>query len=284
MKNVFIVSNEFIDPTYKTASELKSCLEKRGCRCAVDGLSSFRKADGSKELSGKTIPEDTDLFVVLGGDGTLMEATRFMPNSEIPVFGINTGTLGYLTEVGAEGATEAVGQIIDGNYITEQRILLNGTVRKTNGDIVHTAVNDIVLARYGSIDNINIQVRVNDSPLCAYRADGVILSTPTGSTAYNMSAGGPIATPTASLILMTPVAPHNLTSRSIVFSGDDTIELTFLDRKTDKEKTAEVSFDGNINIPLNAGDSVVATKSDRLLKIIRLNNTSFMEILHQKLV
>ena len=284
MKNIFIISNEFKDQTFAIAKKLCEVLSNEGCGCEFSGLTAFRSNNADSQGQAKTIPSNVDLCIVLGGDGTLLEAAGFLPHDRIPVFGINIGTLGYLTEVGADAAIPAVLQILSGDYITEERMMIKGLVSKKDEDFVMTAVNDIVLARYGSIDNIQINVRVNESQLCAYRADGVILSTPTGSTADNMSAGGPIAIPTSKLILMTPVAPHNLTSRSIVFSAEDRIELTFLDRSTDKEKTAEVSFDGNKNIQLLPGESLTVTRSERVLKIIRLKNTSFMETLHQKLI
>lgn len=205
-----------------------------------------------------------------------------MMDSDIPLLGINLGTLGYLAEVESACAEEAVEKLFRDEYVREERMMLTGRVQTGEGKERY-ALNDIVISRCGSLQILNVRIYVNDRFLNNYCADGVIVATPTGSTGYNLSAGGPIVEPSARLLLLTPICPHTLNTRSIVFSPEDEITVEIPEGKDGNEQVVEANFDGSNTITLRTGDRILIRRSDRTTGIVRLNTESFLTVLHKKM-
>ena len=230
------------------------------------------------------IPKDADCMLVLGGDGTMLQAAWAVKKLDVPLIGVNLGTLGYMTEIEPQGIYEALDKLFAGDFTTEERMMLNGQVLFGDGrKVKEWALNDIVITRAGSLQIIKLRVYVNGQFLNEYQADGVIVTTPTGSTGYSLSAGGPIVEPKARLIMLTPISPHTLNARSIILSPEDEIEIEVPDGREGAEQTVEANFDGAHNVPLHTGDKIRIVASKRTTQIAKINGESFLEVLHRKI-
>lgn len=290
MEHFLIVVNRHKDKNLETTGFIKSYLEAHHKKCSIF----------VEEESGKTADNvEADCVLVLGGDGTLLQAAGDMIDREIPLLGINLGTLGYLAEVEKNGVEEALHRLISGEYEVEQRMMLKGRIiregakdiicpdkmspEKTCSDEEAYALNDITITRCGSLQIIKYQLYVNGMFLNSYDGDGVIVATPTGSTGYNMSAGGPVVEPKAELILVTPVCPHTLNTRSIILSASDRIVIEVAPGREGNLQQVEVNFDGSHPFVLNTGDRVEIERADKATDIIKLNKVSFLSVLHKKM-
>lgn len=285
MKHFLIYTNQHKDRELRTTEHIRSYLETKGQRVSVRIKSADWKdkaLEENEEADG--IPADVDCMLVLGGDGTVLQAARETKALCIPIIGVNLGTLGYMTQIEPVGLEEALDRLIVGDYEQERRMMLKGraflrTGQKEDG----WALNDIVIARRGSLQIIRFNIYVNGQFLNNYSADGVIITTPTGSTGYNLSAGGPIIEPKAELIMLTPICPHTLNQRSIVLSPDDVIEIEIPEGKEGQVQTVEASFDGTHTIVLSTGDRVRIARTQESAEFIQLNRVSFLEVLHKKM-
>jgi NAD+ kinase len=215
---------------------------------------------------------------VLGGDGTMLQAARSAAYLDIPLIGVNLGTLGYLAEVEKSGVDDALRRILAGDFEIEDRMMLYGTVDGRND----YALNDIIVTRRSTFTTINFDIFVNDLFLCNYHADGIVISTPTCSTGYSLSAGGPIVEPSAKMILITPISPHTLNSRSMVLSADTKISVVIKEGRDGSNQEAVAYFDGSGRIDLNTGDRLEIERTDKTTEIIKLNRVSFLEVLGKK--
>ncbi len=272
MEHFTILRNTDKPDTYSVAGEISEYLQSHGKQAFVC-------------LDGSEIPDGTDCVLVLGGDGTLLRAAKAVLDRQIPLLGINLGTLGYLAEVDVPGVKPALDQLIAGNYQIEKRMMLTGRI--THGDEViykSEALNDIVLRRKKPMRTFVFRNYVNGIYLNEYRADGMIVATATGSTGYSLSAGGPIVSPSANLMLMTPIAAHVLNTRSVVLSENDRVEVEIGEGKTGRcHKAASVSFDGSEQHYLDTGDRVYIERAKQSTRILKINNISFLEVLRRKL-
>ena len=224
-------------------------------------------------------------MIVMGGDGTLLQAARDVVSRQIPLLGINLGTLGYLAEIDRDSIEPALNHLIADAYTIERRMMLSGKVYHRGKMVAEdVALNDIVIGREGPLRVIRFNNYVNGEFLNSYTADGIIISTATGSTGYSLSAGGPIVSPETNIMIMTPVAPHTLNTRSIIFPAEDeiTVEVTEGAQKNGEGK-AVASFDGDTNISMNVGDRIVIKRSVSDTKIIKISNISFLEVLRTKM-
>lgn len=230
------------------------------------------------------IPDDMECVIVLGGDGTLLQAARDVVDREIPLVGINLGTLGYLAEIDQHSVYPALDRLMSDRFTIERRMMLSGTVLR-EGKVIAAdiALNDIVIGREGAPRVVRFNNYVNDTFLNTYKADGIIISTPTGSTGYSLSAGGPIISPSASMILMTPLAPHTLNTRSIVFPAEDIIAVEIGKGRDGGPEQGMASFDGAARVPMVTGDRIVISKSKKDTRIIKINNISFLETMREKM-
>lgn len=226
-----------------------------------------------------------DVCVVLGGDGTMMRVAKKTCKYSIPLLGINTGHLGFLAQTGVEGISEVLERLILGDYILENRIMLKGKVLRNGVSLYESeALNDICVNRGGKLQILSFDIYVNNMFLKAYSADGLIVSTPTGSTGYNLSAGGPIVEPAADMLLLTPIAAHTFMNRSILLKSSDEITIE-IGEAHDEELGQEViaNFDGQGSLKLEKGDRIVIGKSLNCVSFVQMNNVNFLETLNRKL-
>ncbi len=280
MKYFYLITNEVKDPegfyTRKITAYLAAHGGKVVCTEHAASYPKLCKPDLAK-------PEVPDCILVLGGDGTLLRAARNLLNQDIPLLGINLGTLGYLAEVEIAAIEEALDKLLADRFTREERMMLEGQVRRQDMAEQNYALNDIVISRCGSLQVLTFQIYVNGQFLNSYSADGMIVATPTGSTGYNMSAGGPIVEPGASLLLLTPICPHTLNTRSIVLAPDDEIRIEIPRGKDGQRQTVEASYDGSHKVRLQTGDSIVIRRADKTTGILKLNTESFLTVLHKKM-
>lgn len=229
--------------------------------------------------------KNADAVIVLGGDGTLMRISKKCSVYNVPILGVNTGHLGFLTQTGVDDFEGTLDRLINGDYLLENRMMLKGRVFRDNELIFEgNALNDVCINRSGVLQILNFDVCVNDMILKSYSADGVIISTPTGSTGYNLSAGGPIVEPSADMILLTPICAHTFMNRSILFKSDDVVSIIIGEpHDAITGQTVTASLDGFDNIELKKGDRVEITKADSIVSFIQLNNVNFLETLNRKL-
>ncbi len=280
----YIVANSQKAATEKEAAYIKEYLESKGKICYLQDNSVKADSDHFRYTDAASIPEDVECIIALGGDGTLLQASRDLVDTSLPLLGVNLGTLGYLAEIEHASIPQTMDRLILDDYYIEDRMMLHGVVNSSSGikadDI---ALNDIVISRRGHLRVVDFNIYVDDVFLCSYRADGIIVSTPTGSTGYSLSAGGPLVSPDASLILLTAIAPHTLNSRTIVLPDHVTVTVEISNGRSMREGGAEVSFDGSTELDLEGGDKIQISKSSRVTHFIKMNHTSFVNTLREKL-
>ena len=267
MNTFYIFTNKTKDESGKMTQYIRDYLNIKGCVCS------------------DCVHDKVEGIIVLGGDGTMLRAAREYVSYHIPLLGVNLGTLGYLAEVEKEDIETALDCLIENRYEIETRMMLSGIpVIAGVSSKPQTALNDIVINRKGPLHVINFNIYVNGRLLSTYSADGMIRSTPTGSTAYNLSAGGPIVEPRARLIMMTPVCSHTMVNnRTIILAEEDVIDIEIGRYKTGEKQEVDASFDGRHPVNLNEGDKIRIIRSDKSTKIIKLSEVSFLDILHKKM-
>ena len=280
MKHFFIIVNAQKDSELIFTNQIIDYIRRKGGTC--DYFASFEEEKA--EAVEKEIPTETEAVLVIGGDGTLIRAARNLVKKNIPLLGINLGKLGYLCEVEENTIFPAIDELMADRYTIEQRMLLDGYTVQSGGEkIQRVALNDVVIHRTGALQIVNLNAYVNGEYLYNFKADGIIVATPTGSTGYSMSAGGPIVDPKANLLLLTPINAHTLNSKSIVIGPEDEITIEVGMRRSQRDEQVEVSFDGDSGVELKVGDKIVVHKEEESVGIIRLSNISFLEILRKKM-
>ena len=273
MEKFCILANKEKDENLLVTQKVQACLSGYGKQVSV-------LVDDFSEETGKQISKiEADCVLVLGGDGTLIRAANRLLGTGIPLFGINLGTLGFLTETGIAGMEQALEQLVNGQYDMETRMMLQVNAGE---DFADTALNDVVITRSGFSRLISVRVYVNEKLVDTYRGDGVIVATPTGSTGYNLSAGGPVVLPNASLIVITPICPHSLNARSIIVSDKDSLRLVIEKEKKTQEEEAIVTVDGRNAKELRAADWITIEKSVGVTYLVKLRDRTFFEILREK--
>ena len=233
-----------------------------------------------EEVAGEKLGAEVDLMLVLGGDGTMIATARMIGDQEVPVLGVNYGGLGYLAEFRIEELYTALESILAGNYRLDKRVML--AVELIRGGVSLTTnrvLNDVVINKSALARIIEIEAFFNSQFVNSFRADGLIVSTPTGSTAYNLSAGGPVIFPSMNVVVITPICPFTLSNRPIVVPDNAEIELTL---KTDQEEVA-LTLDGQVGFPLKVEDRVVIRKSRTTFNLIQPSNRNYFDVLRDKL-
>ncbi len=245
------------------------------------GISVFSDAGISKELTPKTIDEGLDLLLVLGGDGTFLHAARLVAGKDIPILGINLGGLGFLTEVPPKRIDDILPLLLEKKLRCEKRMSFSVSVERDGGGVEggFYVLNDAVITKGTLARIILLKVEVNGELLTNYRADGLIVSTPTGSTAYSLSAGGPIVHPSLDSITVTPICPHTLTNRPIVLPPESEIHVTLLS----PDEEVMLTLDGQVGFPLGLNDKVRIKRSERPTVILRSPFDTYFNILRTKL-
>lgn len=278
MKHFLIYTNHHKDVEGKITKRIIEYLTVKGQKATL-----ITDAEGCR-FRDEEIPQDAYCMLVLGGDGTVLQAARDNKVAKLPLIGVDMGTLGYLTEIEPSAVEDALDKLICGDFVIESRMMLKGQVYRNGEEILEDqALNDIVISRCGTLKIVKLKVYVNGQFLCEYSADGVIVTTPTGSTGYNLSAGGPIVEPKAQLLVLTPICPHTLSARSIILSPEDEVEIEIPEGKEGQKQEIGANFDGTGMVSIYAGDRIRIVKSEKTTEMIQINRVSFLDVLHKKL-
>ena len=261
LDKISIVYNEDVAESYKVACHTQNILKTRGINSVTN--------------SSKNFAQDVSAVITIGGDGTILRAARFYATKNIPILGINLGRLGFLAQVNTNEIEQAVDKLIQGKYCIENRMMLSSLDDKV------LALNDIVIKGDTFSRTAKLFLSINDKVVCDYLADGIIISTPTGSTAYTLSAGGPVISPDLEAMVIVPICPHTLTSRPLVIPAYETVKITSC-KTCNKLK---LSSDGQDTIDINAEEFITIKKSETTAKLIILEkeDNEFYSILRKKL-
>jgi NAD+ kinase len=259
--------------------ELLDWLEAHGFEAVLDEKAAayVGRLDG---MSRAEVAERAQLAIVLGGDGTLLSTARAAAGRDLPLFAVNLGGLGFLTAIKVEELYEQLERALRGDFRIERRRMLHTELWRDDECLAsHEALNDMVLAKTEIARMIDLEVRVDGSFLCTYKADGLIVSTPTGSTAYSLSAGGPIMYPTVAAIAITPICPHTLTNRPVIVPDESVVEVTI----PPDVPSAYLTIDGQVGELIRQGDRVVCRRSEQSISLIRAPEVLFFDVLREKL-
>ncbi|HKY26455.1 MAG TPA: NAD(+)/NADH kinase [Pyrinomonadaceae bacterium] len=285
IKHIGIVVKPHQPDALQTVCEVVKWLDERGISMA-----------GGPEIERERIEHETgcavsvfepdelaknvDLMLVLGGDGTMIATARMLGDQEVPVLGVNYGGLGYLAEFRIEELYTALQSILNGHYRLDRRVMLAGELLRGSEQISHMRVlNDVVINKSALARIIEIEVYLNEQFVNSFRADGLIVATPTGSTAYNLSAGGPVIYPSMNAIVITPICPFTLSNRPLVVPDDSIIELRL---KTEREDVA-LTLDGQVGFPMQVEDRVMIRKSQTTFNLVQPANRNYFDVLRDKL-
>lgn len=278
MKNFLLITNKYKDSELSVTHKVVDYLKDKDAECQVlTDLGS--QYDEIPELS-----QDIECILVIGGDGTMLQAARVVAGKKIPMIGINKGTLGFLTEIEVSELESALDQILADDYEIAERMMLKGEIYH-NGVLVNEslALNDLVITRSGISRIIECRIMVNGRPMNTYNGDGLIVSTPTGSTGYNLSAGGPVVCPEADIVLLTPICPHSLGARSTVLVPTDDIWIEIGTTRKTQDEEAVATFDGQTGVYLTPGDRIHVRPAREKLYLLKMREHNFYEILRNKL-
>ena len=239
------------------------------------------KKIGADAVERHHLADRADLIVVLGGDGTLLGVARLVASEGIPIIGVNLGGLGFLTEVTIAEAQLALGRVLNGDYEVDRRIMLEAVIDRASEESPQTfqAFNDVVVGKGPLGRMLDLDVFANRTPFCSYRADGLIVATPTGSTAYSLSAGGPIVYPSVAAFCITPICPHTLTNRPVILPDESVIEVI----NRGEDSTSYLTIDGQVGELLRKGDLVVCRRSEHSISLVRPPDLLFFDVLREKL-
>ena len=285
MKTFYIITNHHKDEKLEVTRQIQEYLEKHGKTCYIQREAQEFSEDSEYRFTNvDEIPQDVECVLVLGGDGTLIQAARDTIKRKIPLLGFNFGTLGFLADIEKENMYYALDKLMNDEYFLESRMMLTGNVYRDGvllaADI---ALNDIVLNRSGALRTINYEIYVNEDFLYSCPADGIIISTPTGSTGYNLSARGPIVSPGSSMIVLTPICPHSLNSSSIVLSAEDQVTVKLGPGRKNANEAAVVTFDGAKSVNMIIGDYVKIIQAEEITRLVKISKKSFVETVRKKM-
>lgn len=279
MKSIGIVPNFSKDPDGVQTSAIIDEIYRRGMQPLVLP-EIYEVIKAGRAVDEESFYSLSDFIFVLGGDGTLLRAARQACRYGLPVLGINMGRLGFLTEIEVSDIGPALDSILAGNYHIERRMMLNAKLMR--GDLEEcqlVALNDIAIAKASFARIIHLKVFINDEFVGYYPADGVLVSSPTGSTAYSLSAGGPIINPAMECLVLTPICPHALNARAIVTDSRDQIRIVV----ADKSRDVLLTVDGQEGVPVHKGDNIIITKAAVETRLVRIRRRSFFNLLRDKM-
>lgn len=287
LKKIGLVTNYNIREKAEAADRVVAFLKKYPCDIYISELMKDRAlrqkniAQSAKFIPNSALYRDLDMIIVLGGDGSILSAARYCISSGTPILGINLGRLGYMAEIEAD-ETEMLSRLFDGTFRIEERLMLDVSVyRKGERLVSHaSALNDAVISNGSVARMVDIELSEGGVFVSNYRSDGLIFATPTGSTAYSLSAGGPVVDPKMQCICVTPVCPHSFAAKPIIFSDGALLSAKNI---CDREKSLFLTLDGKVNIELFRGDTVKVKKSTAVTRLIKLKDKGFYSVLHSKM-
>lgn len=279
IKKVGIIANVEKENIVGVTVALKLWLEDRKIKVVLEmNIAAAIGFEGGLKM--EDLASRVDLIAVLGGDGTMLRTARYVAQHPVPIVGINMGTFGYLTEVNLNETYAALELILKGDFLTEKRMMLDVKIRRGNKIIGSGIVlNDVVINRGNLSRIVELETAINDQYLTTYKSDGLIISTPTGSTAYSLSAGGPIVFPGKELIIINPICPHTLTNRPIIFPENSKLQIILWS----KESGATVTLDGQESYRIGSGDVMTIRKSKFFTRLVLSPHRGYPEILRSKL-
>ena len=284
MKKFALLTNYSKDKRLVYTRMIKTYITENGGSYWIPRYISEPDKDGDQRYDFSDMPEDIECVLVLGGDGTLLQAARELLQRHIPLLGINLGTLGFLTSAEKSELPKCLDSVLDDSCSIDERMMLEGVAYHGSEKIqMNIALNDVIIARAGFSRLVDWKIYVNGELLSIYNADGIIVSTPTGSTGYSLSAGGPIIFPQTDVIVITPICPHSLQARSLVVSGEDRIMIEIGRRRKTQKEEAMVTFDGRSAQELETGDRIEIYKAQETTQLIRLKGRSFYQALQNKI-
>jgi NAD+ kinase len=279
-KSVGIIFKHKFEPAKRECERLRNWFVKRGITVYLEEMASPRAHLSLCLEEETTIPETVDLVVVLGGDGTLLGAARKVGHYGLPILGINLGGLGFLTEIPVDMLYQDMEKVINGEISIEPRLMLQASVLRNGEEKCRfTVLNDVVINKGALARIIDLKVSVDNHFLTTFRADGLIVSTPTGSTGYNLSAGGPILYPDLEALILTPICPFTLTHRPIIVPDTSVIDV----QMGENSEEVILTFDGQVGFDLVDNDRVIISKSEKKLKLIKSPDQDYYDILRTKL-
>ncbi|SHE62908.1 NAD+ kinase [Desulforamulus putei DSM 12395] len=280
MNTIGLVVNSNKGDVSDPVGKVVSWLTEQNIRVLFNQESAALLGRRGEGMSTRNLAEKCDCIMVWGGDGTLLNCARQTASTGTPIFGVNLGRLGFLTEIDIPDLREKMQALIAGHYYIEERMMLEAAVIR-DGEIIDNSVclNDAVVSKGASFRMVRLNIKVNEEFVGEFSADGVIIASPTGSTAYSLSAGGPIVSPEVHVMLITPISPHSLSNRPIVISPDSEVEIQVLPCVDD----VRLNLDGQYGFPLKAGDRVLVKKAPVKARFLKIQKTGFYEVLREKL-
>lgn len=281
MRNIGIAAKISSPAAIEYAKKVAGDLRGRGLTVCFDEATSEALGDEGSCATRAELGANVDLLITFGGDGTLLSVARHAPD-HVPILGVNMGTLGFLTETRVEEFPAVLERVLSGNYIVEPRVTFNARVEGPGRDrIEYRVLNDVAINKSALSRIIEMRVSVAGQFVSTFRADGLIVSTPTGSTAYNLSAGGPIVYPTMGAVVLTPICPHMLSNRPLVLPDELDIEISLVPGGDHHE--IYVTLDGQEGTPLTENDRVCVRKSDRRVLLVQSPDKNYFDVLRMKL-
>lgn len=277
----YVIPNMTRANTFSVTSELLEKIYELGCTAYLDTSlkTDFGEKNGTVYTDDPKVISESDAVIAIGGDGTFINAAKLATDCNKPLICVNAGKLAYLACLEGD-ELGLLGEVVKGNFVTEKRMMLDVSIIDKDGEIIYhsSCVNDAVVSRSGIIRIMNLSVFCNGAPLIDYLADGAIVATPTGSTAYSLSAGGPVVEPSVESILLTPVCPHSVFSRSVVLGGNSELELIH-----DNSGEAILSCDGQSAVIIPADARVTVKRSRKYASFIKIKPDTFIDVLNKKI-
>ncbi|MGH7206669.1 MAG: NAD(+)/NADH kinase [Nitrospiraceae bacterium] len=279
MKTIGILTKPKFPDIKHILKDLVAWLRERQKEVVLDAKTAALIGEGTNYQKTQ-IAALSDMVLVLGGDGTMLNAARLVEERNVPILGVNMGGLGFLTEVSLEQLYPTLEKVFAKEFVLEERLMLCARIHRHGEHMANaTVLNDVVISKGTLARMIEIQISIDGQFVTNLRGDGLIVSTPTGSTAYSLSAGGPIIAPSVQALILTPICPHTLTHRPLLISSGVAVEVTL----TSKDEGAMATFDGQVGVAITQGDTVTVRTSDHRTHLIRFPDRTYYDVLRRKL-
>jgi NAD+ kinase len=277
-----LITTSSVEAIKTTLKELVSYLHSRERQTILDKrCAELINSDNSDIFDANELGDHCDLVIAIGGDGTMLKASHALSDFNVPLLGVNLGHVGFLADISADNISKNMDEILNGNYVEDIRFLLNGQVFRNSKCIYEDyALNDIVIQKWNIGHLLELKTYIDGTVVHTHRSDGMIISSPTGSTAYALAGGGPIVQPSLDALLLVPICPHSLTNRPIVVDGKSSIEVVVTTREID---SARLAIDGEVRLELASNDRIRVNKKDKSIKLIHPPEHDQFHILREKL-